>query len=171
MRRHDRSNYPLYSRWYGDQEVWHLTSWASAPLGSRAVRKLFDDREVSSADDSFAIHARGKEEPIGVITLTNISETHDSADLSIIVGSPEDRDRGYGREAISLILRHGFEDLDLNRIALSVFEFNKPAIATYEKLGFHEEGRYRQAIKRGDTYFDAILMSLTKAEWRAARNP
>ncbi|MGI9049207.1 MAG: GNAT family N-acetyltransferase [Rubrobacteraceae bacterium] len=171
LRRHDRANYPLYDEWYGNQEIWHLTSWSSAPLGSRAVRKLFDDREISSADDSFAIHVKGEDRPIGVITLTNISETHESADLSVIVGNPEDRDQGYGREAIRLILRHGFEDLNLNRIALSVFEFNTDAFATYNKLGFHEEGRFRQAIKRGDTYFDAILMSLTKPEWQGAKSP
>ena len=162
MRRHERANYPLYGEWYGDEEIWHLTSWASAPLSPRSVRTLFDDREASSSDDSFAIHVKGEDRPIGVITLTNISETHESADLSVIVGDPEERDKGYGREAIRLIVNHGFEDLGLNRIALSVFEFNAAAIATYEKLGFHEEGRYRQAIKRGDTYFDAILMSLLK---------
>ncbi len=171
LRHHDRANYPLYGEWYGDQEVWHLTSWASAPLDKRSVKKLFDDRELSQADDSFAVHIRDEDRPIGVITLTNISETHSSAGLSVILGSPEDRDKGYGREAIGLLLRHGFEDLGLNRIALSVFEFNDAAIATYEKLGFSEEGRFRQAIKRGDTYFDAILMSLVKPEWQAVKSP
>src|SRR5919199_891229 len=78
----------------------------------------------------------------------NISEANASAELSVIVGHPEDRNQGYGAEAISTILDYAFGDLDLNRVGLSVFEFNEDAISTYEKLGFREEGRLRQALKR-----------------------
>jgi RimJ/RimL family protein N-acetyltransferase len=166
LRRHDRANYPLYARWYGDEEIWHLTSWMPKPLSRGAVERLFEDREGSSADDSFAIHREGDEEPIGVISLTNISKANASADLSIIVGDEKDRDRGLGTEAIRIILRYAFEDSDLNRVALSVFEFNEPAIHAYEKLGFKREGRLRQAIRRDDGFHDAILMSILAHEWR-----
>ena len=165
LRRHARENYRLYGDWYGDPEVWHLTSWAASPLGHSAVERLFEDRELSSTEDSFAIHLKGEDEPIGVISLMNISEANESADLSIIVGHPEDRHHGYGAEAIDLILRYGFENLGLNRVGLSAFEFNEDAISTYEKLGFSVEGRLRQAVRRGNTFHDAILMSVLKEEW------
>ncbi|MDP8948936.1 MAG: GNAT family N-acetyltransferase, partial [Actinomycetota bacterium] len=144
LRRHARENYRLYGEWYGDQEIWRLTSWAASPLSPPAVERLFEDRELSSTDDSFAIHLKAEEEPIGVISLMNISEANGSAELSVIVGHPEDRNQGYGAEAIDMILRYGFEELGLNRVGLSVFEFNEEAISTYEKLGFREEGRLRQ---------------------------
>jgi RimJ/RimL family protein N-acetyltransferase len=118
-------------------------------------------------DDSFAIHLRGEEEPIGVISLMNISEANNSADLSVIVGHPEDRHHGFGAEAIGTLLDYAFGDLDLNRVGLSVFEFNEDAISTYEKLGFREEGRLRQALKRDSAFHDAILMSVLKTEWEA----
>jgi RimJ/RimL family protein N-acetyltransferase len=135
------------------------------------VERLFEDREHSPTDDSFAIHLKGEEEPIGVISLMNISEANDSAELSIIVGDPEDRHQGYGAEAIAVILRYGFEDLGLNRVGLSVFEFNEDAISTYEKLGFREEGRLRRALKRDDAFHDAILMSIDRHEWRGGAPP
>ena len=165
LRRHARENYHLYAEWYGDEEVWRLTSWASAPLSRSAVEKLFEDRELSNTDDSFAIHIRGDKEPIGVISLMNKSEANESADLSVIVGRQDDRHRGYGTEAIDRLLRYAFEELGLDRIGLSVFEFNGEAITAYEKLGFREEGRLRQAIKRGSGFHDAILMSILKSEW------
>ena len=167
LRRHDRANYPLYARWYGDEEIWRLTSWAAEPLEWAAVERLFEDREKSSGDDSFAIHREGEEEPIGVISLTNISEANESAELSVIVGSAEDRDKGLGTEAIRVILRYAFEDLGLQRVSLSVFEFNEPAISAYEKLGFKREGRWRQAIQRDDRLYDAILMRILASEWRS----
>ena len=166
LRRHARENYRLYGEWYGDPEIWRLTSWAASPLSPSAVERLFDDRELSSTDDSFAIHLKGEERPIGVVSLMNISEANDSAELSVIVGHPEDRHHGYGAEAIDTILRYGFEELRLNRVGLSVFEFNEDAISTYEKLGFREEGRLRQALKRDGAFHDAILMSVLGSEWR-----
>ena len=166
LRRHARENYRLYGEWYGDPEVWRLSSWAASPLSPSAVVRLFEDREISTTEASFAIHVKGEEEPIGVISLMNISDANDSADLSVIVGHPEDRHHGYGAEAISLLLTYGFEELGLNRVGLSVFEFNEEAISTYEKLGFREEGRLRRAIKRDRTYHDALLMSILRDEWR-----
>ena len=165
LRRHASENYRLYGEWYGDREIWHLTSWAAAPLSSPAVRRLFEDREHSSTDDSFAIHLRGEDEPIGVVSLMHISEANASAELSIIVGHPEDRHRGYGAEAIAVLLDYAFGQLGLNRVGLSVFEFNEDAISAYKRLGFREEGRLRRALNRDGAFHDAILMSVLKEEW------
>jgi RimJ/RimL family protein N-acetyltransferase len=166
LRRHARENYRLYGEWYGDEEIWRLTSWAASPLSPSAAERLFEDREHSSTDDSFAIHLKGKEDPIGVVSLMNISEANASAELSVIVGDPDDRRRGYGAEAMSLLLDYGFEELGLNRVGLSVFEFNEEAISTYKRLGFREEGRLRGALKRDGAFHDAILMSMLESEWR-----
>ena len=167
LRRHRREHYPLYAAWYGDEEVWRLTSWAAGPMRQAAVERLFRDREMSTVDDSFAIHRDGVEDPVGVIGLMNVSEANASADLSIIVGSANDRDQGVGTEAMRLLLGYAFEDLRLNRVGLSVFDFNEPAISAYEKIGFAHEGRLRAAVRRHDSFHDAILMSVLADEWRA----
>ncbi len=166
LRRHESRDYDLYGRWYGDHEIWRLTSWAGEPLSPSAVRRLFEDRELSTTEDSFAIHPQGGRGPVGIISLMNISEANSSADLSIIVGPPEDRGRGYGTDAIREILRYGFEERGLGRIGLSVFEFNEPAISAYKGLGFREEGRLRAALERDGKRHDAILMSVLEPEWR-----
>lgn len=165
LRRHEPGNYGLYAEWYGDPEIWHLTSWAAEPLGRSAVKRLFEEREMSITDDSFAIHARGGEVPVGVISLMNLSEANASADLSVIVGHPDNRNHGFGAEAIATILRYAFEGLRLNRVGLSVFDFNGTAISTYERLGFQHEGRLRRAVKRSDGFHDAILMGVLREEW------
>lgn len=170
LRRHQRDNYPLYQEWYGDRQVWHLTSWMSAPMEPGAVDRLFDDRELSPTDDSFAIHPRGDREPVGVVSLMNLNEANGSADLSVIVGPDGARHQGYGTEAISLLLDYGFGRLGLQRVGLSVFEFNERAISTYERLGFRKEGRLWQAIEREGVSYDALLMSLLRSEWNGSKN-
>ena len=165
LRRHERANYPLYSQWYGDEEIWRLTSWMAEPMQRAAVERLFEDRERSPIDESFAIHWEGDETPVGVISLTNISQANASADLSVIVGDEKDRDRGLGTEAIEILLGYAFDDLGLNRVGLSVFEFNEAAIHAYERLGFEREGRLRQAIRRDGDFHDVILMSFLAQDW------
>jgi RimJ/RimL family protein N-acetyltransferase len=165
LRRHDRANYRLYAKWYGDPEIWHLTSWTPSPLSRSAVERLFEDRELSPTDDSFAIHVRGADDPIGVISLMNISGANESAELSVIVGHPDDRHKGYGTEAIELLLAYAFGSLGLNRVGLSAFDFNGGAISAYQKLGFVVEGRFRHAIKRRSGFHDAILMSILRSDW------
>jgi RimJ/RimL family protein N-acetyltransferase len=167
LRKHSRRNYPLYGEWYADEEIWHLTSWASSPLSRRESERLFREREASASDRSFAIHVKGENEPIGIVSLVNVSRANGSADLSIMLGPPESRRKGYGTEAIRLILDYAFEDLGLQRVGLSVFEFNHAAISVYRKLGFREEGRMRQAIKRHGEFYDAILMAVLKTEWES----
>jgi RimJ/RimL family protein N-acetyltransferase len=166
LRQHDRAHYSLYARWYGDEEVWRLTSWMAKPMQRAAVERLFEDRERSALDESFAVHWEGEGEPVGVVSLTNISEANASADLSVIVGNEKDRAKGLGTEAIRLLLDHAFDDVGLNRVGLSVFEFNEAAIHAYEKLGFKSEGKLRQALRRDGDFHDAILMSVLAHEWR-----
>ncbi len=117
-------------------------------------------------DDSFAVHWEGEDEPVGVVSLANISHANSSADLSVIVGDEKNRDQGLGTEAIRILLGYAFEDLGLNRVALSVFEFNGTAIHAYEKLGFKREGLLRQALWRNGCFHDAILMSILTQDWR-----
>jgi RimJ/RimL family protein N-acetyltransferase len=137
-------------------------------LGGGAVERLFEDRERSSLDDSFAIHRRGEAEPLGVVSLMNISEANLSADLSVIVGGEADRHEGHGTEAIGLLLDYAFAERGLNRVGLSVFEYNEPARAAYQKLGFKPEGRLRGALHRDGAFHDAILMSVLADEWPGA---
>jgi RimJ/RimL family protein N-acetyltransferase len=165
--RHAPEHYGRYGEWYGDPEIWRLTSWSAAPLSPSAVQRLFEDREHSPSDDSFAIHLKDEAKPIGVVSLMNISEANASAELSIIVGHPEDRHHGYGAEAIAVLLDYAFGERGLNRVGLSVFEFNEDAIAAYGKLGFRQEGRLRRALRRDGAFHDAILMSVLKEEWGA----
>jgi RimJ/RimL family protein N-acetyltransferase len=65
-----------------------------------------------------------------------------------------------------LLLRIGFEKLNLNRVALEVFENNPRAIRAYEKAGFVHEGRRRQGIYKNGQYLDILLMSVIRSEWQ-----
>ncbi|TDL38280.1 N-acetyltransferase [Macrococcoides bohemicum] len=73
--------------------------------------------------------------------------------------------QGYGTDAMKTLLTFVFEFISINKIKLQVFEFNKSAIASYEKLGFIKEGTMRQEIFRFGQYFDVIQYGILREEY------
>ena len=88
-----------------------------------------------------------------------------SAEVGLFIGEKQLWNHGYGTEVMRLMLRHGFETLNLNRIMLRVHSTNPRAIRSYEKCGFVHEGRLRQAMYKNGQYADVLLMSVLRAEW------
>jgi hypothetical protein len=80
--------------------------------------------------------------------------------VGIFIGEKTLWNKGYGTEAMRLLLRHGFETLNLNRICLRVFETNPRAVRSYEKAGFMLEGRERQGMYKDGQYIDVLMMSI-----------
>jgi len=87
-------------------------------------------------------------------------------EVGILIGEKHLWNQGYGTEAMLLLLRHGFNTLNLNRIALDVYENNPRAIRSYEKAGFVNEGRKRQAMYKDGKYIDVLQMSVLREEWK-----
>jgi RimJ/RimL family protein N-acetyltransferase len=114
----------------------------------------------------FAIRKRDNDELIGTCQLFDIDFLNRSAELQIRIGSRMEQGKGYGTDAIRDLLAYGFNDLGLNRIQLHVFQNNKRAIKTYEKIGFVKEGVVRQGICLNREYIDVVLMSLLSLEWQ-----
>lgn len=113
------------------------------------IEKEKEFLEKHIADEAtFNIVTLNEDKLIGSISLENIDHTNRRATLGIFIGDREEREKGYGTEAIRLILDYGFNYLNLNNINLDVMEFNDRAIACYKKCGFKEIGRRRKSITR-----------------------
>jgi RimJ/RimL family protein N-acetyltransferase len=104
--------------------------------------------------------------PIGNIALDRINWKERSAEVGIFIGEKIFWNQGYGREAMGLILGYGFNELNLNRIFLRVYETNQRAIHSYEKAGFVLEGRLRQDHFQDGRYIDVLMMSVLRSEWK-----
>lgn len=102
---------------------------------------------------------------IGNCGVFDIELTHRSAELGIMIGDKLEWNKGYGSEAMTLLLHHCFETLNLNRAFLRVYEDNVRAVRSYEKAGFVLEGRLRQAVYKHGKYEDVLFMSVLRSEW------
>jgi RimJ/RimL family protein N-acetyltransferase len=106
------------------------------------------------------------ERPIGLIGLDGINWVSRDCSVGIGIGDRDDWGRGYGTDAMRVILRYAFCQLDLHRVSLSVFDYNPRAIRSYEKAGFVREGIEPQMLEREGKRYDIILMGILRSEWK-----
>ena len=131
-----------------------------------AVITFHGEKEILSLlskEHNYGIILKDTDELIGNCGLMEWDKLHQTAELGVFIGNKEFRGKGYGTEAIELLLDYAFTYLNIYSIRLRVFSFNTPAIACYEKLGFTRTGVWRQshmvAGKRYDTYLYDYLAS------------
>lgn len=123
--------------------------------------------EALLQDDSRRIFAIETEEGshIGNIGLGDVDWRNRKAALGIAIAEKEYWGRGYGTDAVMTLLDFAFNEMNLHRVHLSVFEFNRRAIRCYEKCGFRHEGREREAFFRDGRYHDSLLMGILREEF------
>ncbi|PZT55259.1 GNAT family N-acetyltransferase [Paenibacillus silvae] len=148
-----------------DTEMRRLTGTQGSFTRSQVERYV----ESAAQDDSrlmLLIALQATHEIIGEVVLMDIHNKNRSAHIRIAIDQPEQQGKGYGSEAMLLMLDYGFGIANLHRIELEVFTFNERAIRTYEKLGFQREGVKRDVLYYNHEYHDAILMSMLEDEFR-----
>lgn len=156
--------------WINDREVTRFMG-ARYPWSSAAEEAFVRGRTSSPmtyGDVSLAIETKDGVH-IGSCGLHGASPENRMADLGIMVGEKAYWSKGYGTDAVATLVRFGFEEMNLNRIALDVYDFNERAQASYRKSGFVEEGRMRDAHYADGVYCDVVVMGLLREEWTATR--
>jgi RimJ/RimL family protein N-acetyltransferase len=150
-----------------DPETRRLTGsshvWTRPEVDAFCVASAADPTRID-----LAVTSGDADEYLGEIVLEAIDETLASARLRLVM-RPGYRGRGYGTEAISLVLGLAFDGLALHRVEIDVLSINTRAQAIYENLGFRVEGRRRDAYRDGERWCDGIVMSLLDDEYRATQ--
>ena len=112
------------------------------------------------------VEDNGSSFDVGTIFIKNIDNNNHNGEYGIFIGEDDARGKGYARLATEKILKYGFEELNLHRIYLTVMKDNLPAIKTYEKCGFIQEGVLRDEYLRADGYVDIVMMAIIKDDWK-----
>ena len=151
--------------WLNDEEIRQYVKRTS-PLNRIREREFIerlykDDREII-----LGIVLEEDDRLIGNIALHGILNPYRHATLGIFIGDKTCWSKGYGTEALRLMLGHGFDQLNLHRIYLTVLGFNARAIRAYEKVGFRREGAFREQTYRDGKYHDILIMGILEDEWR-----
>ena len=155
-----------YTNWLNDFETTDYIGQSTKIYSLEKEKKFLEKFTEESKDVNLGIVTLKEDKLIGNCGLKNVDYINRIATLGIFIGDKEERNKGYGKETIKLLLDFGFNYLNLNEINLDVMEFNKRAIKCYEKVGFKEYGRRRKCIYSNGNYYDKISMDILKSEFK-----
>lgn len=167
LRAIERQDLPLFVAWLNDPEVrQHLL--VNIPLSQAQEDGWFDRMLARPLEEQpLGIEVRTPEgwRLVGNCSFFDLDWRNRCCEIGIFIGDKEYWSRGYGTQVMRLMLKYGFNTLNLNRVYLRVYESNPRGIKCYEKAGFRHEGRLRQAIFQDGRYIDLLMMSVIRSEW------
>lgn len=168
LRAIEKTDLPKFVRWLNDPEVIeNLYLYVPISLGQEEnwyTRVLQNPVE----EQPLAIEIRLNEDwiPIGTLAFVSINWHDHSSEIGIAIGEKAYWNKGYGADALKLLLWYGFQTIGLNRIWLRVYEGNERGIHAYLKAGFVHEGIMRQARWKNGKFINMHIMSVLREEWK-----
>ena len=161
----------IEAKWTHDSDFMRMMEISPArPMSAALVKKQYEKLEKQIDEDKnlyyFAIRAREDDRLIGKAAIQWIEWANGNGFVRIGIGSAEDRGKGHGSQALQMLLRFGFAELNLFRLSAIVPEYNAEAIALLKKFGFVEEVRRRQSLERDTRRWDLLVFGLLSDEWR-----
>ncbi|MFP4660944.1 MAG: GNAT family N-acetyltransferase [Halanaerobiales bacterium] len=152
-----------FTQWINDLDVSINLSVAPQIYSLEKEKEILE--KMAKEGYNLSIVDIEKDELIGNCGLLDVDKLHRNAEVGIFIGNKGYWDKGYGSEAMNLLLDYAFNLLNLNNIFLRVHSFNKRAIRCYKKCGFKEIGRRREAYIVGGKKFDDIYMDILASEF------
>ncbi len=165
----------IESQWTHDLEYLRLLDTDIArPLSPEQLKKRYDEIEKDVDEKRtlfyFTVRKRSDDSLVGFARIFWIAWSNGYGYLQLGIGDPQERHKGYGTEVLQLLLQYAFDELSLHRVAAILPEYNLGALRLFEKAGFVQEARRRQALNRGGRRWDVIHLALLEQEWRQARS-
>jgi RimJ/RimL family protein N-acetyltransferase len=160
------------SRWTHDLELMRsLSQKAAMPLSVAQVKKRYEaiEKEVDESKKlfHFMIRSQQDERLLGFARIEWIEWTHGTGSLRLAIGDAQDRGKGYGSEALELMLHYAFNELNLYRLSATVGGDNPGAMRFFTRHGFVEEVRRRKALLRDGQEYDMVHYGILREEWVA----
>jgi RimJ/RimL family protein N-acetyltransferase len=170
LRAYEKSDLDAVMKWVNDEEVTDLLGgeMLAYPVSSLAEEKFIEAAAApSDRQKNFAIETLAERRYIGAISFNAIDWQSRHASIGIVIGDKSLWGKGYGTDAMRIIMRLAFDKMNLHRLWLHVHDYNQRAIASYEKCGFKREGVLREEHFARGKYHDTIVMGILESEYRA----
>ena len=162
----DPEHAATWAKWQTNSEFMRLADMDPAIFQSiKATRAWMEKHLDDWLEHEFSIRTIEGDLLIGTTGLGGNLKFHGDAFVGIGIGDPAYWGKGYGTEAMKLVLRYAFMELNLQHVSLDVFEYNQRALHSYEKAGFRVEGRMRNMLLRECKRWDMVFMGILREEW------
>lgn len=166
LRELERKDLAEINKWRNDPE---LISCLGAPFRyiNLNVDEAWFDGYMKNRHNTVrcAIVEEDQDVILGLVSLASIDHMNQSAEFHIMIGSKDNQGKGIGSFAVREMLHHAFDNLNLQRVELTVLEDNLRAQHLYEKVGFVKEGIKRSAKYKRGKFVNMLMYSVLKSEF------
>lgn len=142
-----------------------LRDWHEPPRSLFQREQEFESFEAETDPTTVRMIIEAEGRAVGDIDLFHIETRNRNTLVGLGVWRAEDRNRGYGSDALRATLRWAFRELNMRRVELSVEPENEAAVHVYRKLGFVVEGCRREHHYDGGCYRDELIMAILAREF------
>jgi RimJ/RimL family protein N-acetyltransferase len=161
---------PSICRWANDPEIRRSTGEV-LPMSMKKASDFYEKVHTDENRVWFSVVLHEHDRLIGETGLLRMFHPWRTTDLTLIIGEKDCQDKGYGREALFLLLDYAFGYLNFHRVSVGIVGFNERALHFYERAGFLKEGIQRDGYYFDHTYSDFIMMSILEDEFRSHYSP
>jgi len=153
---------PFTHKWHSDKALYQTLVGPFRDVSLEAEREWLQNKTKYSLQEvNLMICLRENNQPIGTISVREIDGISRKGHLTgIFIGETEQRNKGYGTEALHLMMRHCFYDLGLNRVWTYILEENQSSLKIFKKCGFKIEGLLRQHAFKEGVYKNVVVVGL-----------
>lgn len=160
LRAFEREDAERCYRWMNDPNIVR-TLKSRYPIAFQNEMEWLDRAMHSSATERhFAIERKDDRTHVGNASIHDIEWVSRTAAFGLFIGEPSAWNRGFGSDAIATLVRFAFEEMNLRKLRISVFDYNDRAKHVLEAQGFVQEGRLQREFYREGTYHDLVILSI-----------
>ena len=169
LRPFEKEDLVYIKKWANDPEIRRLTGEV-LPMNQASADAWYEKAKNDPDRAWFTIVEKNEGQVIGETGLLRMFHAWRTTDLTIIIGEKNAWGKGYGTEALKLLMDYAFGSLNFHRLAIGVIDINERALRFYEKAGFRKEGVQRDGYYYDHKYHDFVMMSILEDEYRISAN-
>lgn len=158
-----------YLNWVNDPEVTKYLSGGRFPTTLEQLEEYFEKMTGSNEHVFFAIIDKETNKHVGNIKLGPIDWISRHTNFGTMIGEKDFWGKGYGTEAMQLILHYAFDRLNLLKVWDGAISVNSLSLRKNEKAGLKVEAVLKDHTYIDGRYYDSVIVSITQEEYYAMR--
>jgi RimJ/RimL family protein N-acetyltransferase len=171
LRAFERDDAERCYRWMNDPSIVR-TLRSRYPIAFQTELEWLERAMQGSVDERhFAIERKDDRSHIGNASLHDIDWVSRTARFGLFIGDPSAWNRGFGSDAIRSLCRFSFDEVNLRKLRIEVFDYNDRAKHVLETQGFVQEGRLRREFYRDGEYHDIVILAKFRDSEPPMENP
>jgi RimJ/RimL family protein N-acetyltransferase len=160
LRAFERDDAERCYRWMNDPNIVRTLKTRYPIAFQTEVQWLERAMEASPTERHFAIERKDDRSHIGNGSLHDIDWVSRTGWFGLFIGEPSAWNRGFGSDAIKTLVRFSFDEMNLHKLRINVFEYNERAKHVLLAAGFVQEGKLTRDFYREGTYHDIVVFSI-----------